>query len=301
MWKYYVLRLAYLLLGRLSLPALYRIARVVGDASYLARSGARRAVIANMRRLMGPEASEADVRRTAREVFRNATRYYADLFSMPRMNVKRFARERMELEGIEYLREAQDSGRGGVVMSGHFGNPEMTVQGLAAYQVYVTGLTEPLQPQALSDFTHWLRSHHGHEYRAATFGGIKQTIRSLRQGGLVAILFDRDVQGTGVTMQFCGAEARIPLGGIDLALRTGADLIPAWSWRSPGCRFRVRIGPPLELVRTGDLDEDVRANGRRLLDLFEEQLRADPGQWAVLEPIWRTEESEPSGSSGAVQ
>ena len=301
MWKYYVLRLAYLLLGPLPFPLLYGIARVVGDGSYLVRSGTRRAVMANMRQVMGPEAPEREVRRAAREVFRNATRYYADLIHVPHMDVQRFLRERLELEGVEYLRDARDSGRGAVVASAHFGNPEIAVQGLAASGVYLFALTEPLQPEALSDFTHWLRSRHGHTYRTVTFGGIKEAMRRLRRGGLVAILFDRDVVGTGVPMQFCGAETLIPLGGVDLALRTGADLIPAWAWRLPGYRFRARIGPPLELVRSGDFDEDVRANARRLLALFEGHLRADPGQWAVLEPIWGARAGGRTPSSGALQ
>jgi KDO2-lipid IV(A) lauroyltransferase len=102
-------------------------------------------------------------------------------------------------------------------------------------------------------------------------------------------------------MQFCGAETPIPLGGVDLALRTGAYLIPAWAWRIGGYRFRIRIGPPLELVRTGSLDEDVRANAERLLAQFETRLRSDPGQWAVLEPIWQARKGGPPASKGAVQ
>lgn len=301
MWKYYVLRLSYLLLGRLPLRVLYGIAHLVGDVAFRLRSGTRRGVIANMRQVMGPGASEREVRLAAREVFRNATRYYADLFHIPHMDVHRFFREQVDVQGLEYLAEARDSGRGAVVVGIHFGNPEMAVQGVAAAGFTVFGLTEPLRPKQLSDFTDWLRSQHGHAYRSVGFGAIKEAMRRIKQGGLVAILLDRDVGGTGVPMQFCGAEAAIPLGGVDLALRSGAFLIPAWAWRIGGYRFRIRIGPPLELVRTGNLDEDVRVNAERLLSLFEERLRSDPGQWAVLESIWRTQEGGPPASSGAVQ
>jgi KDO2-lipid IV(A) lauroyltransferase len=98
-------------------------------------------------------------------------------------------------------------------------------------------------------------------------------------------------------MQFCGAEASIPLGAVDLAMRTGADLIPAKAWRLPGYRIKVVVEPPLEITRTGDFDADVRATAERLLPIFEDQLRSDPGQWAVLEAIWK--EQPPEG--GAVQ
>ena len=300
-WKYYVLRLAYLLLGRLSLRSLYGFANVVGTGAYFVRRNARRAVIANMRRVMGPDASEREVRRTALEVFRNAARYYADLLHIPHLDVARFRAEQLELEGIEYLREAEQSGRGGIVVSAHFGNPEMVVQGVAADGFSLYGLTEPLQPEKLSEFVNWLRSQHGHRALPVSFGAIKEALLRLKRGGLIAILLDRDVGGTGVPMQFFGAEARIPLGAVDLALRTGSDLIPAWGWRIKGFRFRGRIGPPLELIRTGDVEQDILTNTQRLLALFEDVLRADPGQWAVLEAIWPSQDNESATTSIAVQ
>jgi lauroyl/myristoyl acyltransferase len=285
-WKYYVLRLAYLLLSPLPLRVLYGIARLVGDGAYRFRGDTRRAVASNMRRLLGPEASEAEVQRAAREVFRNATRYYADLIHLRKLNIERFYNERYDIEGEEYLKEAEESGRGAVIVGTHFGNPEMAVQPLAAKGYSIMGLTEPLEPKALSDFTHWMRSLKGHVYRTYRYEGLKETIRRLKSGGLVAILFDRDVAGTGVPMQFCGAEARIPVGPVELAMRTGADLIPAKSWRMPNYSFKVRVEPPMKLVRTGDFDADVIENTKRMLPIFEEQLRSDPGQWAVLETIW---------------
>jgi len=294
MWKYYVLRLGYLILGRLPLRVLYGIAHFFGDGAYFFRRNARRAVIANMRQVMGPDASEREVRRAAREAFRNATRYYADFYHIPHMDIEKFYREQLDIEGIECLEEARDSGRGAVVVSAHYGSPEMAVQGLAAKGFRFFAITEPLHPQALSNFTHWLRGRHGHEYKTIGFGAVKEAIRRLKAGGFVALLLDRDVTGTGVPMEFCGAEARMPLGAVDLAMRTGADLIPAWAWRIDGYRFGVRIGPTLEIVRTGNFEEDVRANAQRLLALFEGELRKDPGQWAVLEPIWRRAESKPA-------
>jgi len=185
-------------------------------------------------------------------------------------------------------------------VSAHFGSPEMAVQGLAADGFSIFGLTEPLQPRALSDFIHWLRTRHGHEYRTVSFGGIKEAMRRLKHGGLVALLLDRDVGGTGIPMEFCGRETSIPVGAVDLALRTGADLIPAWAWRIDGYRFQARIGPPLEIVRTGNAEQDVRSNARRLLALFEGHLKAYPGQWAVLEPIWDAPQRKPP-RNGALQ
>lgn len=301
MWKYYVLRLAYVLLGRLPLRVLYGIAHVVGDGAYLFRHSARASVIANMRQVMGPRASDRDVRRTAREVFRNATRYYADLYHIPRLDPAEFQRERIVIEGVEHLEAARASGRGTVVVSAHFGNPEMAVQGLPSLGFTFYALTEPLHPKPLSDFTHWLRSHHGHEYRTISFSAVKEAIRRLKKGEAVAVLFDRDVSGTGTLMQLFGAQTRVPVGAIDLALRTDAILIPAWAWRIDGFRFRIHFDAPLEPIRTGNYDEDVKVNAQRLLTLFEGHLRDDPSQWAVLQSIFEPLEAEPGDTTSTLQ
>lgn len=287
-----MLRLAYLLLSRLPVRMLYAIARAFGDGAYLVRAGTRRAVTANMRRVMGPEAGKREVRRAAREVFRNAARYYADLLHIPRLDIQVFSQDRVDIEGIEHLAEAHRSGRGAIVVGAHFGNPEISVQGVAAAGLSFFGFTEPLEPPALSDFTHQLRSHHGHVYRTVGYRAIKEAMQRVKGGGLIAVLLDRDVTGRGKPLTFFGAEAKIPVGGIDLALRTGADLILAKSWRLPGYRFRVQIEPPLKVVRTGDMDADVRALAERVLAGLEEQIRSDPGQWAVLESIWPQNERE---------
>jgi KDO2-lipid IV(A) lauroyltransferase len=271
-------------------PVLYGIARVAGDAAYLFRSNTRAGVIDNMRHVTGPNAAEREVRRAAREAFRNVARYYADLVQIPHLNIERFARERLHLEGLEYVVQARDSGRGAIVFGAHAGNPEMSVQGLAADQVFFFALAEHLKPKALLEFTNRLRMSHGHVYRELSVGSLRETVRRLKQGGLIAILVDRDTTDSGVPMEFFGQVRKMPVGAVELAMRTGADLIFATSKRLPGYRFHATISPPLNLIRTGDFDADVRANTRQALELIEEQLREDPGQWAVLERLWPEQE-----------
>jgi lauroyl/myristoyl acyltransferase len=87
-------------------------------------------------------------------------------------------------------------------------------------------------------------------------------------------------------LEFCGAKARFPTGAVDLAIRTDAVLVPGWVRREGGFKVRATLGPPLPLVLTGDRDEDLRVNTQRMLDLFEQHLKRDPGQWSVLDRIW---------------
>ena len=77
----------------------------------------------------------------------------------------------------------------------------------------------------------------------------------------------------------------MPTGPMEVALRTGAIVIPSFTTR----RGYVMVGhmeEPLQLEKTGDFQQDVRAGTLKFLKRFERRLQADPGQWAVFERIW---------------
>jgi KDO2-lipid IV(A) lauroyltransferase len=285
-WKYYLMWAVIHTIGRMPLSWRYGISRFVSDRVYAWRRSIRENVRANVRHVLGPGASEAEVDRIARQCCRNTGRYYADVVGMHRMDPVRFLRDDLDLRGLEYIREAQAAGRGVVMASAHYANPEFACQALAGAGVHVFALVEPLDPPELGRLMRGLRSVHGHRYEPVSFGSIKDALSWLRRGGVVAILIDRDIQKRGVELELCGAKARFPTGAADLALRTNSVLLPGWVRRTDGFKILAQIGPPMELVRTGNHDEDVRCNSQRLLGLFETELKKDPGQWSVLERIW---------------
>jgi KDO2-lipid IV(A) lauroyltransferase len=273
-------------IGRMPLGWRYGIARVVSDRVYDWRRSIRRNVRSNVRHVLGPAASEDEVDRIARQCARNTGRYYADVVGMHRMDVRRFYRDDLVLEGLDYVREARAAGHGVVMASAHYANPEFAVQGLRAAGITVFALVEPLNPPELGRLMTRLRAVHGHQYEPVSFTAIKKAIAHLRNGGVVAILIDRDIQKRGVEIDFCGYPARFPTGAVDLAMRTNAVLLPGWVRREGGFKIHAAIGPPMPLVVTGDHDADLRSNTANLLARFEKHLKQDPGQWSVLDRIW---------------
>lgn len=294
LWKFYAMLVVVHTIGRMPLGWRYGIARVLADRVYAWRRSIRENVRSNARHVLGAGATEAEVERVARQMARNTGRYYADVVGMHRMDIEQFYRDDLKLTGLEYIRAAQSEGRGVVMASAHYANPEFAVQGLAAGGVKVFALVEPLQPPELGRLMARLRRVHGHQYEPVSFTAVKHALEWLRNGGVVAILVDRDIQKRGVPFEFCGATARFPTGAVDLAMRTNAVLLPGWVRRTHGFKVEARIGPPLELELTGDAQRDLHHNTARLLALFERHLRADPGQWSVLDRIWRDEDASVS-------
>ena len=285
-WRYYLMWAVIQTIGRMPINWRYGIAKFGSDRIYRWGPNIGKNVRDNMRHVLGPDASDDDIARFARRCTENAGRYYADVIALHRMDINKFWRDDMEIDGLNYLAEAATRGQGVIIASAHYANPEFAVQGLAAIGIRVFALVEPLDPPELGKLMRGLRTVHGHIYEPVGFGAIKDALTWLRNGGVTAILIDRDIQKRGIVLDFCGAPARFPTGAVDLALRTNAMLLPGWVRRVGGYKIHTRLGPPLEMIRTGNRDEDLRVNTAALLALFEKHLKQDPGQWSVLDRIW---------------
>lgn len=297
-WRYYLMWAVIQTIGRLPMNWRYGVARFLADRVYDWGPRIGKNVRSNIRHVLGPDASEEEVDRISRQCARNTSRYYADVIGLHRMDIKKFWEEDMQIDGMEYFDQARATGQGVIIASAHYANPEFAVQGLAAVGIKVFALVEPLDPPELGRLMRSLRTVNGHIYAPVSFGAIKDALTWLRNGGVVAILVDRDIQKRGIVLDFCGAPARFPTGAVDLAIRTNAMLLPGWVRRTGGFKIHTRLGPPLELIRTGDREEDLRVNTAALLALFEKHLKEDPGQWSVVDRIWpedlQTKSSAPS-------
>lgn len=285
--KYLAYRIAYAILHHIPRRGLYRIADRVGEVFYGIYPSGRMAVHANLRQALGDRVPDVYIAGLAREIFRNSGRYYADLVSTPQLVIEEFYRKDIIAHHLVNLKDAIATGRGVILASGHYGSPEMTAQFLRAFGIELFVVTEPLAPRALSRFLDGLRSSQGHRFSPVSFETMKEAFRTLRRGGSIALLFDRDVVGNGQPVRFFGREALVPMGVADLAARTGALIVPAFARRRPNGRFDVWIHPPLEAVKTGNPRRDRIATEEALLALLEGYIKEDPRHWIVLEPIWR--------------
>lgn len=265
----------------------YALAWLIGELAYRFNAKARAVACINVRHALGPDAPAATVRRAVRGCIHAAAYYYADLMRTPLLDPERFVRTNIRLHGFEHIATAYAAGKGVIVATIHYGNPEYVAQCASVWGYTFLALTEPLEPPALTDLFQRLRSSQGQIFMPVSHRAIKAAIRHLRHGGAVCIVTDRDIQHSGVEIPFLGATARIPAGAADLARLTGAALIPAIARRRGWDRFAVSIEPPVELVNTGHPEADRRENTARLMRRFEKYLRRDPSQWWVLaEPIW---------------
>ena len=149
-----------------------------------------------------------------------------------------------------------------------------------------TVVVEPLEPPELFEWFAAFRERFGLTVVPLGQEAGTAVLRTLRAGGIVGLVCDRDTQRTGVEVEFFGERTTLPAGPATLALRTGAVLLPtAVYFEGSGHRGIVR--PPIPTERSGEgLRRDVARITQQLAHELEALIRRAPEQWHLLQPNW---------------
>jgi KDO2-lipid IV(A) lauroyltransferase len=259
----------------------YLAASLVGDLAWLLNRPARRAVRCNLGRVLGRTPSWRGVR----QVFRHGARNYYDTFTIPTLRAAELV-DLVRVEGWDHLDEALRFGRGAIMVGVHLSSVAMAGQVVAAKGYAVTSVVEKVEPPELHELLVHLRSAGG--VRIIPLGSdiLRQLLAALRRNEVVALVMDRDIAGTGVSVDFFGAPARMPSGAAVLALRTGAPILTAAAVRTASGGFSGWIGKPFGVERGADLHESVARTTQRIAREFERLIGAHVTQWTVFQPFW---------------
>ena len=291
-WKYFSLLTAIALVSPLPRRVGYFIARIVADLIFLNSRKAKAGVIENLRHVLGPDVDDDELNRLALEAFRNASRNTFDLINLPRRDPSTLEKP-VTVHGWEHMDSAIARGKGVVLASIHMGNMDMSIQIIRARGVNVTILAEVEEPEQLYRKTSSLRSFNGISILPVTYSGIKIAMKKLRKGELVAIACDRALQGSGQYRPFFGKEALLPIGGVEMAYRTGAAILPAFTFREKDYKFTMHFEAPILLDREAGRELCIESGLSKIITLMEQYISRHPEQWMVFEPIWREETSIP--------
>lgn len=283
MVKYLAFRLAALVVPALPRGLAYRLARWAATTAFLFPSNARKTLEDNLRRVLGEDASARDLRQAARGAFETQALNYVDLFRIPYLSPK-FFQEQVKVGGEQYFSMAKERGRGVILASAHLGNVDLLMQMAVTTGIDSLVIIEPIKPPKLLELVTGLRSSRGVTFLIAGMGAVRAAVRALKSGGIVAIACDRDIQGHGVPVPFFGEIARLPSGAVELAMKTGAALLPVFGARWPDGTYTITIDPPLELLV--DRERALEENLKLLAGTLEKHIRRHPEQWLAFHRIW---------------
>ncbi len=304
MLRYWVFRLAAAIIPRVPYAVARPAAVGLGWALWLLAGGARRRVERNLAHVPRLAECPSALRRAARGVFVTMALNYLDFFRGARLSDEQITAG-WTIHNQEAFDAAMAQGRGVVVIGGHFGNFEFAASRLGAIGRKLIIPAERMRPEALYRLFCSLREHHGLRIVPAdSRESVRDLLDALKRNEVVLFLADRYVNGGSVEVPFFGVPARLPTAPMALALRSGAPVFAAYSWRTgPGRQTGVFI--PLDVSAPGGAG-GAAADGARerakvargteatarairlFVDELERHIAAHPDQWvAALAPIWK--------------
>ncbi|HET8970743.1 MAG TPA: phosphatidylinositol mannoside acyltransferase [Candidatus Nanopelagicales bacterium] len=274
------------LVRRLPERPAYALFERFADASWARRGPAVRRLESNLHRVLGPAATEAEVRLLSRAGMRSYLRYWCDAFRLPGWSRERIVDE-FQIHGEQHLVDALALGRGAVVALPHMGNWDHAGGWFCLRHGSLVTVAERLKPEELYEQFLAYRRALGMEVLPLTGGdpAFPTLLRRLREGKLVALLADRDLTEHGLTVELFGAPARFPAGPATLAVQTGAALLPVTLWHAGG-RNHARIHAPLDTSVGQDKADRIQQATQRLAEQFEDGISAHPEDWHMLQRLW---------------
>jgi phosphatidylinositol dimannoside acyltransferase len=275
------------LLERLPIDVGVSAAELVAGAASLKDTEARRAVERNLEHLVGLDASEPVdprvLRRLVRRTYTSYGRYWAEGAILPAMEAESIDRRIDIVQGREHLDEAMASGRGCIVALPHVGSWEWGGAYVANLGYPMTAVAERLEPPELFEWFVAKREQMGLLIEGLDDDAGRKLLSVLKAGGLVGLLCDRDLDGTGVEVDLLGRRRTIPAGPATLALRTGATLLAGAIFSGPRRHHTVVLSPPLDARRTeARLRQDVARVSQLIADELSDLIRRAPEQWHVF-------------------
>jgi KDO2-lipid IV(A) lauroyltransferase len=237
----------------------------------------RRRVDGNLR-LIFPQMSAAERRRIRRSMADNFGRTLIEAVTVPAFQA-RAAWSEPRGPGWQAFLSARAEGQGALLVSGHFGQWEAVRGMLKARGIEVGALYRPVKNPWLQELYFEQMSLSGAPLFPRSRQGMRELVRHLKAGGVVAVLLDQYVQG-GTPIDFIGHPAPTGLTIAELALKFRVPLIPAYGTRAPnGVSVAIDFEPPIPHTTALEMTQAAA-------DSLAARVRARPEQYYWLHRRW---------------
>jgi KDO2-lipid IV(A) lauroyltransferase len=223
------------------------------------------------------------IARTARACFVHLGKSMLEMMLISAGRLPEIAR----FEGLENLEKAMAQGKGVIYVTGHIGNWELS-GGVIASRFPLSVVAAPLEPEPLNDLVVGLRNRIGIRIiLRGRPGSSRELIRVFKENRILGLLIDQDTDVEGAFVDFLGRPAWTPTAAASMAVKFGAPVVFGFARRDRHNRHTVTIEGPLELIHTGNAEQDIIANTALFNRKIGDRILQEPGQWVWMHRRWR--------------
>jgi KDO2-lipid IV(A) lauroyltransferase len=250
----------------------------------------RRVILDNLRRVYGQCLPEADIVRLAQAHYGHLWRLFGEFLRFRWLTLEQ-KMALVRIENVEAFARALEQRRGILILTGHFGNWEVsTIAGLNHYPAmrgrfhFVRRAIKPA----------WLDALVTRRFNEAGFGvfpkrgSLDAMLDRLAEGDAIVFPFDQHARPPdGIEVDFFDHPAWTFKSLAIIALATGAPVLPATSWREADGRHVLRFEEPIAPIECENTGESIRRNTRAYNAALERIIVRRPEQWYWVHRRWK--------------
>ena len=264
-------------------PVTYFIAKV-GAMLWILTGVKVKIIRNNVSKVLNLNINDKKINRIANRIFINWAKNIVDLLKHPIISKEKL-KQRVEIEGLEHLDNALKKGRGAVIISAHLGNFEWGACRIAVegYKIWVLSLVR--KNRLVGKFFESNRLSKGP--KTIYINRMLNVFRILKNNEIVAITSDWDPTGRAARpFKFFGKTAYLPTGALQIALKSGASLIPSFVCKKDKYNHFQIVEKPIDLIREGDKETLINKNMEKVVEVMEKYIRNNISEWEMFHDIW---------------
>ncbi|MCA1902689.1 MAG: lysophospholipid acyltransferase family protein [Candidatus Hydrogenedens sp.] len=191
--------------------------------------------------------------------------------------------------GVENIQDYIEKKQGALFISAHLGNWEMMASLMSSHGYPVAEIVrefdDPILNNAINDIRTRAKIKTISKDRSAN-----EIIKLLKEGWFVGILIDQSPRDNGAPVTFFDKPCWATIGPAFIYARTKVPVHPVKMIRQEDGTLFFEILPSLELVQTGNLQNDILINTQKCQDAIEKMIREHPDQWLWFHRRWKQRE-----------
>jgi KDO2-lipid IV(A) lauroyltransferase len=268
--------------------------KLLADGTYFLDFRHRHIARVNLR-IAFPGLSQKERDRIARKSFQNTAMNLLEISRLSSLTSKNisFIAEYDEDQGLRNYRAALAKGKGILYLTGHFSSWELLPTAHALHGFPLSFITRPLDNAVLERYLLKIRQSKGNQVINKK-NSAREILRNLKSGGTAGILMDQNTSlQEGVFVDFFGIPAATTTSVALFALRTDAPVLTGYLTPMRQGRYTIKFLPPIDVIRTGDMDHDLKANTRLFNEVLEKIVREQPESWLWGHKRWK---HQPAGN-----
>jgi len=289
--QYYALRFVEMGLQCFPIDTNLKSARLAGDLLYRFDKRHRDRAHENLRASF-PGASEAAIRRVARQSCEHLIMIGAETLCLPRL--MRFNRmlDLVDISEIIAPFQYTASKKPVILITGHFGNWEMVGYTMATMGFPPVGVARALDNPYINDYILRLRERNGLKILFKQ-GMTDEAIATLRENRILGFIADQDAGRRGFFVDFFGRKASAYKSIAYLAMEMNVRIYVGGAFRTGNkCRYRFVMTDVIDPADFPKSVDGAMAITQRYTTGIEKVVRMAPEQYLWVHRRWKTRPPE---------